>query len=286
MEENKVLKDLLKVKLVDAFIKDNELSEEFIEENKLTFLSYKVKLDKCRGCKGLNDCQQSFLGHAPSLLYNDGIVSVEFLPCKYQQKYEEEVNKKSNLTLVSANFSMYDFNNVYNTKERSELLVKVKDVYNAYKNKENVKGLYVYGPYGCGKSYILAWLSVKLVEMNAKVLFAYYPELVRQIKSSIGDGTLEDYLNELKNTEVLMIDDIGGETNSDFIRDEVLGAVLQHRMCNNMLTFMSSNLNPILLLDHLSSGSKDVDRVKGSRVFERINTLMEFVELKDKNYRN
>ena len=82
-----------------------------------------------------------------------------------------------------------------------------------------------------------------------------------------------------------MLDDIGGESNSDFIRDEVLGAVLQTRMCNNALTFMSSNLNPKLLLDHLSSGSKDVDRVKGSRVFERINTLMEFVELKDKNYR-
>ena len=132
---------------------------------------------------------------------------------------------------------------------------------------------------------MLAWLASKLVDLNAKVIFAYYPELVRQIKSSISEGNLEFYLEELKNVEVLMIDDIGGESNSDFIRDEVLGAILQTRMSNNALTFMSSNLNPKLLLDHLSSGSKDVDRVKGSRVFERISTLMEFVELKDKNYR-
>ena len=132
---------------------------------------------------------------------------------------------------------------------------------------------------------MLAWLATKLVDLNAKVIFAYYPELVRQIKSSISEGNLEFYLEELKNVEVLMIDDIGGESNSDFIRDEVLGAILQTRMSNNSLTFMSSNLNPKLLLEHLSSGSKDVDRVKGSRVFERISTLMEFVELKDKNYR-
>ena len=166
------------------------------------------------------------------------------------------------------------------------MLIKVKDIYNLYKNNQPTKGLYIYGPYGCGKSYILAWLAEKLVELNGNVLFAYYPELVRTIKSSIGDGMLENYLEELKNTEVLMIDDIGGESNTDFIRDEVLGAVLQYRMTNNLLTFMSSNLDPKLLLEHLSSGSKDVDRVKGSRVFERIKTLMDFVLLKDKNYRN
>ncbi len=286
MESSKMLKDVQKLKPVESFLKEHNLDETFIEDNALIFCSYKIKLDKCRGCKGLVHCNQSFNGQAPSLVYNGHNLLIEFLPCKYQQKKNEEDKKRNHLTLVATNFNSYDFNDVYNSKERSELLIKVSEVYNAYKNNGKIKGLYIYGPYGCGKSYILAWLASKLVDMNAHVLFAYYPELVRQIKSSIGDGTLEDYLDDLKNTEVLMIDDIGGESNSDFIRDEVLGAVLQHRMMNNMLTFMSSNLNPKLLLEHLASGSKDVDRVKGSRVFERIQTLMNFVELKDKNYRN
>lgn len=286
MEENKILKDVKKLKAVTSFLKEHNLDESFVDENALTFCSYKIKLDKCIGCKGLESCNQSFKGSAPALLYNGNNLLVEFLPCKYQKKKLQEEEQNSRLTLIASNFKSFDFTNVYNNNERKELLIKVMDIYNAYKNNESTKGLYIYGPYGCGKSYILAWLANKLVELNASVLFAYYPELVRRIKSSIGEGSLEDYLDELKNTEVLMIDDIGGESNSDFIRDEVLGAVLQYRMTNNMLTFMSSNLDPKLLLDHLSSGSKDVDRVKGSRVFERIKTLMDFVLLKDQNYRN
>lgn len=286
MEDNKILKEIINLKPVQSFLKEYNLDESFIKENELVFYSYKIKLDKCRGCKGLENCNQSFQGNAPSLVYNGHNLLVEFLPCKYLQKKNELVRKNNRLTLIASNFSTYDFNDVYNNNERKDLLIKVMDIYNSYKNNEKTKGLYIYGPYGAGKSFILAWLAVKLVDLNASVLFAYYPELVRRIKSSIGEGNLENYLDELKNTEVLFIDDIGGEANTDFIRDEVLGAVLQHRMTNNMLTFMSSNLDPKLLLEHLSSGSKDVDRVKGSRVFERIKTLMDFVLLKDKNYRN
>lgn len=285
MEENKLIKEIKELKTVKNFLSEYNFDESIIDENPLVFCSYKIKLDKCAYCKGLENCKQAITGNAPVLYYNDSQVIIDYLPCKYQKATEDEKTKKANLVVVATNFDQYDFNNVYQTNERKNLLIKIADIYNSYKNNIKTKGLYIYGPYGCGKSYMLAWLASKLVEMNAKVMFAYYPELVRQIKSSIGEGTLEMYLDELKNVEILMIDDIGGETNTDFIRDEVLGAVLQTRMSNNALTFMSSNLNPKLLLEHLSSGSKDVDRVKGSRVFERINTLMEFIELKDKNYR-
>lgn len=284
-ENQKLINEIKNLKPVQTFLKENNFDESIIENNLLIFCSYKMKLSKCVGCKGLEHCQQNFLGQAPSLYYNDSQIVIDYIPCKYQKKLNDEKNKESRLHLIATNFNNYNFDDVYKSKERTELLFKVMNVYNAYKNHEECKGLYIYGPYGCGKSYMLAWLATKLVEMNATVLFAYYPDLVRQIKSSISDGGLEDYLNELKEVEVLMIDDIGGESNSDFIRDEVLGAVLQTRMYNKALTFMSSNLDPKLLLEHLASGSKDVDHVKGSRVFERINTLMEFVELKDKNYR-
>lgn len=285
MEENKLIQEIKELKTVKSFLTEHGFEDTIVDENPLVFCSYKIKLDKCKGCKQLSNCKQSIPGNAPTLYYNDKQILIDYLPCKYQLASNEQKEKKNNLVVVAANFDQYDLENVYQTNERKNLLIKVADIYNSYKNNAKTKGLYIYGPYGCGKSYMLAWLASKLVDLNAKVIFAYYPELVRQIKSSISEGNLEFYLEELKNVEVLMIDDIGGESNSDFIRDEVLGAILQTRMSNNALTFMSSNLNPKLLLDHLSSGSKDVDRVKGSRVFERISTLMEFVELKDKNYR-
>ena len=56
-------------------------------------------------------------------------------------------------------------------------------------------------------------------------------------------------------------------------------------MTNNKLTFMSSNLNEKLLIEHLSESQKEVDSLRASRVHERIRALMNFIELDDQNYR-
>ena len=85
---------------------------------------------------------------------------------------------------------------------------------------------------------------------------------------------------------MLFLDDFGGETTTSFIRDEVLGAVLQERMENYKLTFMTSNLDPVSLHNHLAETAKDIDELRASRIEERIRVLMEFVELNDTNYRN
>ena len=70
MEENKMLQDIKNLKPVQAFLKEHNLDESFIENNTLVFCSYKIKLDKCRGCKGIEYCSQPFSGNAPSLIYN------------------------------------------------------------------------------------------------------------------------------------------------------------------------------------------------------------------------
>lgn len=286
MEENKkIILEITNMESVQSFLKTNNLDNKIVDENLLTFYSYKIKHDKCQNCKGLDECRQNYEGLFPKLEFSGKQIIVNFSPCKYLDEKKAQIIKNSHLKLIATSFDQYNFNDVFNTQERKNLLVKIAGIYNSYKNGDKTKGIYVYGPYGCGKSYMLAWLAVKLSEMNANVIFAYYPDLVRKLKKAIGDGTLEEEVEELKNIEVLMIDDIGGESNTDFIRDEVLGAILQTRMTNNSLTFMSSNLEPKLLIDHLSTGTKDVDLVKGLRVFERIKTLMDFVELKDKNYR-
>ncbi len=285
MEENKKLIDEIKrMSTVKAFLEAHNLETNTVDENLLTFYAYKLKFDKCRCCNGLGSCKQNYEGLTPYLDYTSQIV-IDYEPCEYLKQKQMKLKKASHLKIIATNFNQYNFEDVYNTKARSELFVKIASIYNNYKNGEKVKGLYLHGPYGCGKSYMLAWLAMKLAALNAFVIFAYYPDLVRKLKNSISEGTLEEQVEELKNIEVLILDDVGGESNSDFIRDEVLGAILQTRMMDEKLTFMSSNLDPKLLVEHLSSGSKDVDLVKGARIYERIKTLMEFMELNDKNYR-
>ncbi len=54
-----------------------------------------------------------------------------------------------------------------------------------------------------------------------------------------------------------MLDDIGAESMTSWVRDEVIGTVLQHRM-SQLPTFFSSNFSPDELKHHLRihSGEK------------------------------
>lgn len=267
-------------KEVKEFVKSNNLS---IDDNLIPLFSYVSKKKKCDLCKGLFECNQAIKGKGPILVLNNQKIEISFEECSYQ-KYENEENEiKNNLKLISCTFDNYDFKKIEINDARKNLLSKIKTI--LLNLNVHSKGLYVYGKYGCGKSYLLAYLAIKLSESGKKVIFAYYPDLVRRIKSSITTGKLEEIVEELKDVDCLFLDDFGGEQNSEFIRDEVLGAVLQERMTNNLFTCITSNISPNLLVDHLSNGNKEIDVIKASRIYERIKTLMEFIELDDKNYR-
>ena len=273
---------VLKNKEISTFVKENNIS---IDKNLIPLYSYLTKKKKCSSCKGLDECLQELRGQMPVLELNDERVDVAFAPCKYKDEEEEIIRKRSNLKTMSCTFEGFDFENVEVNNARSITLSKIKSILTSFKEGVTPKGIYLYGKYGCGKSYLLAFLAKRLSDGGKKVIFAYYPDLVRQIKSSISTGKLEAIVNELKDVDCLFLDDFGGEQNSEFIRDEVLGAILQDRMMNNLFTCISSNISPELLVDHISNGNKEIDLVKASRIYERIKTLMDFIELVDKNYR-
>ena len=88
-------------------------------------------------------------------------------------------------------------------------------------------------------------------------------------------GGINELVNELKRVPILILDDFGGESNTNFIRDEVLLPILQYRMVNKKPLFITSNLDEKGILDHLSESTKEIDAQKAVRVFERIKTLVD-----------
>jgi primosomal protein DnaI len=95
----------------------------------------------------------------------------------------------------------------------------------------------------------------------------------------------DDLTNQLKEAEILILDDLGGEMSSAFTRDEVLSPILQERMLQRKPMFVTSNLSRDQLTEHLRDTGKDSDIVKAERIVERMKTLMDFIPLDDKNYR-
>ena len=91
--------------------------------------------------------------------------------------------------------------------------------------------------------------------------------------------------NKIKKAELLLLDDIGAETVTEWGRDEVLGTILQYRMEENLPTFFTSNLTVEELSQHLSTTSREVDLVKAKRIIERIKQLTDDITMISVNLR-
>ena len=150
--------------------------------------------------------------------------------------------------------------------------------------KEDTKGLYLTGSFGTGKTYLISALLNDMAKKNIKSTIVYYPEFLRELKSSFGSDFDEKY-NADKKSPILFIDDIGAENCSSWSRDEILGSILQYRMEEHLTTFFTSNLTLQELENHLSITSSGVEKVKARRIIERIKQLTIPLELVSKNRR-
>lgn len=286
INRSQLLQQVLQDPKLKKIIKDENVPSYIVDRDLNQALAYVLRIKKCASCHGLNECQQITKGYAPHLFYDNIKLEIEYNPCLFQISNLEKLKKQTNLKFIECNMATLNFDDVYINPARQETLSKIKTCLDNYENHLPTKGLYLHGNYGCGKTYLLCYLAKKLADNDHQVIFAYYPGLARMFRSAINDGSLEDLIDELKEIEVLFLDDFGGETLSSYLRDEVLGAILQDRMVNKRLTFMSSNLDEKLLLAHLRESNRDIDDLRASRIFERIATLMDFVKLIDTNYRH
>src|SRR5699024_8861089 len=133
------------------------------------------------------------------------------------------------------------------------------------------RGLFLSGPFGVGKTYFIGAIANKLQEYNISSTLIYMPEFVREMREAIKDDSVQEKIDLFKETDVLILDDIGAETFSAWFRDEVLGAILQYRMMENLPVFFTSNYTMKQLEDVLSTSTRGgVERVKAGRIMERV----------------
>ena len=281
---NNFINKMLQDNDIKQFINDNQITNEELEKYIEIFMAYYNKKGLCENCQGLENCKQTRKGLEPLLDKEGMYIDLDYVPCQYQASYDEAHSTNEYLHLYGTSFSEYG-NDLFVNNNRRTVLKEVKRFLESYDQNPKQKGLYVYGECGQGKSYIVAYLALELANKGIDVAFVYYPDLVRKIKMMVLTGGINELVNELKKVPVLILDDFGGESNTNFIRDEVLLPILQYRMVNKKLLFITSNLDQKAILDHLSESSKEIDAQKAVRVYERIKTLVDFVELKDQNYR-
>ena len=245
--------------------------------------------ENCHNCNGLNQCSNLMVGYKSTLKWTGTAIVGTYQPCSLQQTREEQKEREKLIQshhipkeILSATFSELD--------KDVERIDGIKAIINFCLNvepgKPGTKGLYFYGLFGVGKSYLMSAGAKLLSERGISSLMVYTPEFFREIKESLQDNTTQQKIDVVKKVPVLILDDIGAETLSPWVRDEVLGAILQYRVSENLPVLYTSNYNFTELLSHLSYSQKaGTEMLKAMRIMERIQHYTECYEIGGDNRR-
>lgn len=228
------------------------------------------ELKNCSRCKGLSYCKNAVKGHVYFPIVTKDFIEFSYKSCKYlkEKKKNNTIFFETPKMLMNASLS-----ELITEKERANILKYIKDFLKKKVNGETVKGLYLSGSFGSGKSYILSALLNELSLKGYKCVNINYPLLLNKLKASFSDYNYNDVMEEIMTCDVLLIDDIGAENNSPWSRDEVLGTILQYRMDSDLTTFFTSNFTINELETELSETNKGTDLIKARRIIERIKYL-------------
>lgn len=269
---------------VAAFIQQESLNQDELNRSISKFNQYITERDKfLRG-----DTDYIAKGYKPILVMNHGYadVSYEETPELIAAEKEAAIKKRLNLINFPSSLKNVSFLDVYRDDvQRFTVLKRMIEFVNDYPN--NLKGLYLYGDFGVGKSFMVAALAHDLSEKRGvSSTLLHYPSFVIDAKNAISDGSVKTLVDEIKLSEVLILDDIGAEQSTPWVRDEILQVILQYRMQENLPTFFTSNFNFEDLEKHFAKGKNGNDETwEARRVMERIRYLAEETRLEGVNRR-
>mgnify|MGYP000521599258 FL=1 len=269
---------------VAAFIQQESLTPEELNRSISKFNQYITERDKfLRG-----DTDYIAKGYKPILVMNHGYADVSYEETPELIAAEKEAAIKNRLKLINlpaslkkASLAQVDLDDLGRLPVFEKLLAFVEQ-YPTIR-----KGIYLYGDFGVGKSFMVAALAHDLSEKRGvSSTLLHYPSFVIDVKNAISDGNVKTLVDEIKLSEVLILDDIGAEQSTAWVRDEILQVILQYRMQENLPTFFTSNFNFEDLEKHFAKGKNGNDETwEARRVMERIRYLAEETRLEGVNRR-
>ena len=281
-------KEIFEDEDVKAFLEQHkeELTPEAIRKGMSALLEFRMERDARK-----NNKEVKAPGLEPCLEVHNGFILVNYKRTEEAIREERERKRKRLIHSINMpkNIAEARFSDTALTPERQDVIGELLKFINSYKpnSTEYQKGLYLAGPFGVGKTYMMGALANELSENGIETTLVNVPTYSAEIKQAIATNTVEAKLVSIKNTPILVLDDIGAEMNSAWFRDEVLMVILQHRMLQELPTFFTSNFTIDQLEAHFAHSNKgDQELLKAKRLIERIRFLAKEYFVDGQNHRN
>lgn len=149
---------------------------------------------------------------------------------------------------------------------------------NVLKKVEAGEGLYIWGKStGCGKT---SWACKIMSHYFRKIafdtglenegLYIFLPTFLEDLRDNYDtkDPDFEQVLSMVKGCKLLIIDDIGAERVTEWVRERMV-SIINTRSSNGLCTIYTSNLSPKELTEEL--GDRIASRVLGSSMVVEIS---------------
>nr|UVY59179.1 MAG: AFG1-like ATPase [Bacteriophage sp.] len=129
-------------------------------------------------------------------------------------------------------------------------------------------GLLLCGSVGTGKSFLAAAIANELISQGTPCLMTNFSRIISRISEKFGGD--QKYLDNLNRFDLLIIDDLGAERDSEYMWEKVMD-VIDARYRAGLPLIVTTNLNPKDLYD-----PSDIRR---QRVFSRLKEMCIFLEV-------
>lgn len=290
---NGLKKQVLNNPEIQAFLTKHttEIDDGMVDRSLIKLFEFIDQSKNCKECPSLNECKNLLQGYHPRLVIQGRVIDIQYDKCPNKEAYDE---RKKHESLIKSMYIPKDileaqFENIeveMDETSRFKAISLAQDFVEQYNSGKRPKGLYLYGSFGVGKTYILGAIANELASHKISSMLVYVPEFMRELKGSFQNSSLDEKLDLVKKVPVLMLDDLGAEAMSSWVRDDILGTILQYRMLENLPTFFSSNFDLKQLQHHLAYSQRgEEEPVKAARIMERIKHMSIPIELTGRNRR-
>ena len=233
-------------------------------------------------------------GYLPQLVLNDHSVNITYQPTPQTAEQQRRQRIQDRVRSVAMpkdvrHASLNDFD-YQSDNSRGVIFAAASRFVSQSLNRPNQyhRGMYIYGRFGVGKTYLLAALANSLAKAGVETTLIYFPMFALEMKDSIQTDSTSEKLRSIERSPVMMFDDVGTDTMSSWIRDDVFGVILEYRMQNELPTFFSSNVSVSNFVRNCLSTDKDGSQVPltAKRIMERIHFLAKEYRMTGYNRRN
>ncbi len=267
-----VANDYIKRESVREFLSKNHLGTDYLLDNLSLFIRSEEENEACKNCPGYKNCTKQPRGFITEIdPYLDEIC---YTPCKYRLDYEKVINGYVRKDFYDEWLSVDLINDVKVNTYRKRLVSLLM----ALSLGKSNKGVYVHSDGESGKSIILvAFANHMISEHSKKVAFVNVSDFLQDLKSqfNVANSNIDEEIEKLQKVDVLILDDIGGETFSAWSINDVLYKIIDYRNRSGLLTCYSSSYSlEELQKEYLKKSTKSI------RLIQKIQAYTDEVELK------